>query len=181
MSKLIHYPIGQDPQILESDWRVWQPEEAVMPIPSGRQIIPFWYWKSHSDDPNLLKRALLGEFGVWFSEGDDVLKSSQLIHAGKKLWPLVAIHFSIFRDGRGYSAAALLRDRLAWQGPIWAIGDVLIDQLNPLSRVGFDHFLLRADQDSKLALAQFSQFNVFMQSSWRSPRSKTIENKAAGL
>lgn len=180
MSRLIHYPLGESPQILESDWLLWQPKDIVAPVPSGRQIIPFKYWVHHSQDSGLLNRALAGEIGVWFSEDDDVLQSSQLIHAGKKLWALVAIHFSIFRDGRGYSTAALLRDRLAWNRPIWATGDVLIDQLNQLARVGFDHFVLRADQDSNLALTQFSQYSVFMQNSWRSPRTKSELEKVLG-
>ena len=61
--------------------------------------------------------------------------------------PLVAIDFPVFNDGRGYSTAAVLRSRYRYRGDLRAIGDVLIDQLFFLRRVGFTSFPLRADQD----------------------------------
>ena len=80
-------------------------------------------------------------------------------------------HFPIFRDGRSFSTAALLRDRFAWQGEIRAIGDVLIDQLLQGARVGFDSFALRPDQKLDVALKQFDLFSVTTQNSWRGTRS----------
>ena len=75
-----------------------------------------------------------------------------------------------FRDGRSFSTAALLRDRLAWQGEIRAIGDVLIDQLLQGARVGFDSFALRPDQSLEVALKQFNLYTVTTQNSWRDKR-----------
>lgn len=75
------------------------------------------------------------------------MKHADIVETGKTVWPLVAAHFPIFRDGRSFSTAALLRDRFAWQGEIRAIGDVLIDQLLQGARVGFDSFALRPDQN----------------------------------
>ena len=87
------------------------------------------------------------------------------------MWPLVAAHFPVFRDGRSFSTAALLRDRLNWQGEIRAIGDVLIDQLLQGARVGFDSFELRPDQNLDIGLSQFNLFTVTTQNSWRDKRS----------
>ena len=77
----------------------------------------------------------------------------------------------MFRDGRGYSTAALLRQRFGWDGELRAIGDVLIDQLIYLSRVGYDSFALRDDQDIAIGLKQLDLFTVTSQNSWRAKRS----------
>lgn len=50
----------------------------------------------------------------------------------------VAIRFPKFNDGRGYSLARLLRDRHGYRGELRAVGDVLVDQVEALFRVGFD-------------------------------------------
>ncbi len=74
--------------------------------------------------------------------------------------PLLAIDFPDFRDGRGYSLASILRTRYRYGGELCAIGEVLVDQLFYLKRVGFTAFALRADQDphaARAALASFSQ------------------------
>jgi uncharacterized protein (DUF934 family) len=53
---------------------------------------------------------------------------------------LVALAFPKFRDGRAYSAAALLRERYGFGGEVRAVGDVLRDQALPMLRCGFDAF-----------------------------------------
>ena len=73
--------------------------------------------------------------------------------------PLIAIDFPVFNDGRGYSTAAVLRSRYKYRGDLRAIGDVLIDQLFFMRRVGFTSFLLRADQDHVKAAAKMRTFS----------------------
>jgi uncharacterized protein (DUF934 family) len=73
---------------------------------------------------------------------------------------MVAVHFPKFNDGRGYSSARLLRERLGFAGELRAVGDVLRDQLFLLARCGFDSFALRADQDPASALSAFKDFSV---------------------
>src|SRR5699024_1280062 len=46
--------------------------------------------------------------------------------------------FPKFADGRGYSIATLLRTRHGYAGELRAIGEVLRDQFDYLSRCGFD-------------------------------------------
>jgi uncharacterized protein (DUF934 family) len=53
---------------------------------------------------------------------------------------MIALAFPKFRDGRGYSAAALLRERYGFAGEVRAVGDVLRDQALPMLRCGFDAF-----------------------------------------
>ena len=50
---------------------------------------------------------------------------------------LIEIAFPKFRDGRGYSAARILRE-LGFTGELRAIGDILVDQLTFLRRCGID-------------------------------------------
>ena len=78
---------------------------------------------------------------------------------------LVAVQFPKFGDGRGYSTAALLRNRHGWRGELRAIGDVLRDQLFFMKRVGFDSFALRADRNIEEAVASLSDFSDSYQGS----------------
>jgi len=52
---------------------------------------------------------------------------------------LIEIDFPVFGDGRGYSAAQILREA-GYTGELRASGDVLVDQIAYLRRCGFDAF-----------------------------------------
>jgi uncharacterized protein (DUF934 family) len=52
---------------------------------------------------------------------------------------LIEIAFPTFRDGRGYSAARILREA-GYTGALRAEGDVLVDQIAFMKRCGFDSF-----------------------------------------
>ncbi|WP_373489174.1 DUF934 domain-containing protein [Blastomonas sp.] len=52
---------------------------------------------------------------------------------------LVEVNFPNFGDGRGYSAAQVLREQ-GYAGELRAVGDVLVDQFVFLRRAGFDSF-----------------------------------------
>jgi len=52
---------------------------------------------------------------------------------------LVEVNFPAFGDGRGYSAARILREA-GYTGELRAVGDVLVDQLSHMIRCGFDAF-----------------------------------------
>ena len=56
----------------------------------------------------------------------------------------IELHFPKFSDGRAFSQAFLLRQRIGFQGDIRATGDVLIDQLVQMERTGFSSAVLRA-------------------------------------
>ena len=59
---------------------------------------------------------------------------------------LVEVNFPVFGDGRGYSAARILREA-GYEGELRAVGEVLIDQLAAMRRCGFDAAQLVAGQD----------------------------------
>jgi uncharacterized protein (DUF934 family) len=51
---------------------------------------------------------------------------------------IVALTFPKYRDGRAYSAARILRERLGFRGELRAVGDVLLEMGHLLVRCGFD-------------------------------------------
>jgi len=59
---------------------------------------------------------------------------------------LIEVSFPKFRDGRGFSTGAILREA-GYAGELRAAGDILVDQINPLRRCGFDAILSEAEID----------------------------------
>jgi len=180
-NQVLLFPKGGKPSLAPNEWPVWNGlDEADLPeeYATAKVLVPFAWWRSQIDSANkeagVIDKAKQGQIGVWFNADEDILKYEELIKAGKQYWPLVAAHFPLFRDGRSFSTAALLRDRLGWDTEIRMIGDVLIDQLLQGARVGFDSFALRHDQDLGIALKQFDLFTVTTQNSWRGKRSLLV-------
>jgi len=180
VNSILLYPKGGKPSIIANEWLVWNADESELSKLDQKQkvLVPFSWWLANGQEdtknPNseLAKRIAAKSIGVWFAADDDILKHAAVIEAGKSIWSLVAADFPIFRDGRSFSTAALLRERFAWTGEIRAIGDVLIDQLILGARSGFDSFALRSDQNTDVALKQFDLFTVTTQNSWRDRRSQ---------
>lgn len=73
-----------------------------------------------------------------------VLRSDEkpeLIRDDLGRFSVVALDFPVFRDGRAYSYARLVR-RMGWDGELRAVGEVLLEQLHYMHRVGFNSFLV---------------------------------------
>jgi uncharacterized protein (DUF934 family) len=79
---------------------------------------------------------------VRIEPGDDV--RALLPYLGQL--KLVEVSFPAFTDGRGYSAARILREA-GYDGELRAEGDVLVDQLGLMRRCGFDSFAPTAALD----------------------------------
>jgi uncharacterized protein (DUF934 family) len=76
---------------------------------------------------------------------------------------LVALVFPIFRDGRAYSQARILRERYGFGGELRATGQVLRDQFLLLLRAGFDSFEVTKDADAAAFAESTRRFDVFYQ------------------
>jgi len=133
-------------------WRVvgLEPDTPALFADNEDVIVPLAAWKS--DLQSLSQRS--GRTGVWLGPADDPAELAAL-----RLPVLIAVHFPVFSDGRGYSTARLLRERHGFRGELRAIGDILRDQLYELARVGFDAFALRDDQNAQAALGAFADFS----------------------
>ena len=70
---------------------------------------------------------------------------------------LVEVNFPVFGDGRGYTAARVLREA-GYTGELRAVGDVLVDQLAYLRRCGFDSFAPQVELNPADAEAAFGRY-----------------------
>jgi uncharacterized protein (DUF934 family) len=74
---------------------------------------------------------------------------------------LIEVNFPAYTDGRGYSAARILREA-GYTGELRAVGDVLIDQLSHMRRCGFDAFAPDKPLDEEDAKSAFATWeNVY--------------------
>ncbi|WP_157954465.1 DUF934 domain-containing protein [Saccharospirillum mangrovi] len=98
--------------------------------------------------------------GVWLNEEQMVDELAEVLDE----LALVALHFPKFADGRSFSKARLLRERLSFTGEIRAVGDFLPDQVDYLARCGVDAFACRNEQEANTALSMLDTFSVHYQS-----------------
>jgi uncharacterized protein (DUF934 family) len=112
------------------------------------------------DDPHEEPAVTLDAFleqpdahAVRVEAGEDVRK---LIPHFDRL-KLVEISFPRFRDGRGYSAARILRES-GYTGELRAEGDVLVDQILFMRRCGFDSFAPAQPLDARLVEEALGRF-----------------------
>jgi uncharacterized protein (DUF934 family) len=70
---------------------------------------------------------------------------------------LVEVSFPTYRDGRGYSAARILREH-GYRGELRAEGDVLVDQLLYMRRCGFDSFAPQAALDLSVVESSLNRY-----------------------
>ncbi|MFO1350099.1 MAG: DUF934 domain-containing protein [Gammaproteobacteria bacterium] len=151
-------------RVVPDPWLLLKPgADGALPAlpPAGDAIVPLALWQS-------ARAALLardGGLGVWLDnhqEPSDI--AADLSH-----FAVIAVNFPKFADGRGYSIGRLLRERHGYGGELRAIGDILPDQMQFLQRCGFDAMVLRADQDSAVALRAFADFSDAYQATVNEP------------
>jgi uncharacterized protein (DUF934 family) len=140
-------------EIVEDDW---QSVEDGAALPEGKIIVSLDRWKAE-------RETLIGRRNSGLG-----IKLSPSQHAGEiaddlEYFEVVALDFPVFRDGRAYSTARLLRDRYGYKGQIRATGDVLRDQIFYMHRCGFDAFEVRADRSLEDALKAFDDFKILYQ------------------
>ena len=133
------------------------PEQVRLPV--GPLLVPLAVWRARRRE--LVERQYEHGWplGIWLA-GDE---GPELIAADLDDFSVVAIAFSRFSDGRGYSTARLLRTRYGYTGELRAIGDVLRDQLFYLRRVGFNAYAVRSDKNIEAALAGLEDFGAVYQ------------------
>jgi uncharacterized protein (DUF934 family) len=96
---------------------------------------------------------------VQLANDDDPLSLRDSIEAIDR----IELHFPHFTDGRAYSQAYLLRRRLGFKGDLRATGEVLVDQLIQMQRMGFSSAVLQNKADMEDAQRQLARFSGFYQ------------------
>jgi len=152
--------IKSDGSVVEDTW-IHVPEDAQIPD-AGDIIVSFDRYVAQTD----ALRARVGRTGVRLRSDQE----AKLVVPHLAGLPLIAIEFPVFRDGRGYTTARLLRERFGYKGQLRAVGDVLRDQLLYMRRCGFDAYELKPGKDVKGAIAAFSELSVTYQGAADDPR-----------
>lgn len=115
----------------EDEWIYADSEDAL--ASNGRFILPLRALL----EIDVNERGLAGaRLGLHMQPGEPLEEAAGLLDDVS----LVALAFPSFADGRSFSKAELLRSRYGFKGPLRATGQVLVDQLPHMLRVGFDEF-----------------------------------------
>ena len=113
------------------------------------------------EEPAVTLDAFLGQSNataVRLEAGDDARKLIPFLDRLR----LVEVSFPRFRDGRGYSAARILREA-GYKGELRAEGDVLVDQILFMRRCGFDSFAPHAPLDPAVVKASLERYRYVYQ------------------
>jgi len=119
---------------------------------SGKVIVPLARWQSARAE--LLARK--APLGVRLASSE----SPEIIRADLGRFDLIALEFPIFRDGRAYSYARLLREQYGFKGELRAVGNVLYDQFSFMHRCGFDAYEVYKDADAERFARALLEFTV---------------------
>jgi len=141
---------------------------AADPAARGPVLVSLTQWREH-------RAALLARderLGLRLqSDEKPASVSDDLQH-----FDLVALEFPTFRDGRAYSSARLLRERYGYAGELRAVGDVLLEQLHFMHRVGFNSFELDTDDAAREWQIAASDISVWYQPTGDGRRT-AVENR----
>jgi len=125
--------------------------DAALASASPQILVNALLWREH--------REALQQSGKQIAVWLDSDQGAELIASDLPQFPLVALNFPGFMDGRPYSTAVVLRRHYGYTGEIRAIGDVLRDQLFYMKRCGFTSFDLKDSvklEDAQRAFRDFS-------------------------
>ncbi|TPN05610.1 DUF934 domain-containing protein [Mesorhizobium sp. B2-1-3] len=115
----------------EDEWAHAEGAEALSG--NGRFILPL---QAFLDLDPEVRRSTKERIGVVLQPGDQLERIAGLLDQ----LSLVALAFPSFSDGRSFSKGELLRSRHHFEGAVRATGQVLVDQLPHMLRLGFDEF-----------------------------------------
>jgi uncharacterized protein (DUF934 family) len=144
-------------KIVEDDsWVLIHSEtELLEKVATEKCILPFSLWKTLQPEA-VINGEQQSQQGFWLAPDEE----EESIKPWLAVVPLIALQFPIFRDGRAYTQAYVLRVRLGWQGELRAVGDVLRDQLSHMRQCGFNSFAIRADKSAADALKGLAGISV---------------------
>lgn len=119
--------------LIANRWVRYEGDAAALPV-GVWALLPVEEWIERTT----VWRAHSGRVGVIIGPTDDPQRLAPWLDE----LSLIAIDFPVFTDGRGFTAARLLRSRLRFRGTLRASGAIIADQVPLLARCGFDEFEL---------------------------------------
>ena len=105
-----------------------------------------------------------GQTAVSVTPDDDYL--ALLPYLSKLL--LIAVNFEDFNDGRSFSVGRRIREA-GYSGELRATGSFIRDQLQYLSRCGFDAFAMAEDIAEESVQSSLNTFSVYYQAAQDDP------------
>ncbi|MFI8621475.1 MULTISPECIES: DUF934 domain-containing protein [unclassified Marinomonas] len=136
----------------------WQQDKESAASESA--IVPMSKWLTEQDSIGPVA-------GIWIDAGEG---TEALAEIDLNQFDVIGVNFPAFVDGRGFSYARLLRERLGYKGEIRALGNFIPDQLGYLLRVGFNSFQFNDEVDLEKALALHKSFSIAYQGDVNEPR-----------
>lgn len=124
-------------------------------LPEGDVLVSLSRWLSERE----ALTARTGAVGVQLTGEDDPTRLAGALDG----LALVAVYFPKFADGRGYSIARLVRERLGWSGALRATGEVLRDQAFYLKRCGFSELEIPQGRSAAYTAEGLKDFSVVYQ------------------
>ena len=162
-------PLLKHGEVIEDPWRRLADDE---PLPgTDAVIVTLARWRAD--------RALAGRRGPLGL----ALKNSESANAlgdDFGFFDLVALEFPKFTDGRAYTQARILRERLGFRGELRATGQVLLDQLLFMQRCGFDAFEIAKGEPVEAWRNAMNSFSVFYQPTGDGRRPATALRRPLG-
>ncbi|WP_432698536.1 DUF934 domain-containing protein [Marinobacterium sp. YM272] len=140
----------------------WQLVEEAENLPAeGDLLVPLALYLEQKD----ALTAQAGEIAVRVNGDDDLTPVLEQLDS----FPMIAVEFPAFRDGRGFSLARILR-RAGFKGELRAVGQPARDQLGYMERCGFNAYQFSEEVYSDDFLKAFEEISVRYQGSADDPR-----------
>ena len=141
--------ILKDTQVVSDNWILL--DENADSIPAGDILLSYQQWQNFAE--HLSNHS--GRIGIWLEGHAEI---EHIIEPLLNL-PLIAINFPKFADGRGFSAARLIKERYNYAGELRAIGGFIRDQLYLLNRCGFNAFQFSDENELSDAAESLKDFS----------------------
>ena len=122
--------IYKDGEFVEENWARADAETGV--AVEGDALVPQTLFLENAD--GYLARD--GQTAILVEAGDNV----ELLQPFLSRLAYVAVDFPSFADGRGFSAARVLREQIGYEGDIRAAGKYILDQVPLARRCGVSSF-----------------------------------------
>ena len=143
-------PLLKDGALIADDWAQPAEDEA---LPQDRPaFVSLERWRKERD--SLAGRN--AKLGLKLKSDQSPAELGEDVHR----FAAIAFEFPRFNDGRAFSYARVLRERMGYKGEIRALGPVIMDQYLLLKRCGFDTVEVKDGTDPKqweAALGAFSR------------------------
>jgi uncharacterized protein (DUF934 family) len=136
-----------------NDWR-FVADDAAVPE-DGPVTVSLKRWQAEGE----ALRSRTAPVGVRLKNDETALALAGDAHR----LPLIELEFPKFTDGRAFSQARILRDKLGYRGELRAFGNILRDQYFYMTRCGIDAVELPDERPIDGYLAALKEFSAWYQ------------------